>query len=63
MLYILYRTNSIFVKNMRRLLGSTRVSTDNKITIVKEAALVLDVKKGDIVAFYEDNGRIYLEKG
>jgi len=48
---------------MRRLLGSTRVSTDNKITIVKEAASVLDVKKGDIVAFYEDNGKIFIEKG
>ncbi len=63
MLYILYRTKSIFVKNMRRLLGSTRVSTDNKITIVKDAASVLDVKKGDIVAFYEENGKIYIEKG
>lgn len=48
---------------MRRLLGSTKVSTDNKITIVKEATSVLDVKKGDIVAFYEDNGKIYIEKG
>ena len=48
---------------MRRLLGSTRVSTDNKITIVKEAATVLDVKKGDIVAFYEDGDMIYIEKG
>jgi bifunctional DNA-binding transcriptional regulator/antitoxin component of YhaV-PrlF toxin-antitoxin module len=48
---------------MRRLLGSTRVSTDNKITIVKEAAWVLDIKKGDIVAFYEEDGRIFVAKG
>jgi hypothetical protein len=63
MLYILYRTKSIIVKNMRRLLGSTRVSTDNKITIVKEAALILAINKGDILAFYEEDGRIYIEKG
>ena len=63
MLYILYRTISIFVKYMRRLLGSTRVSTDNKITIVKEAASILAINKGDILAFYEEDGRIYIEKG
>lgn len=48
---------------MSKLLGSTKVSTDNKITIVKDAAEILKIKKGDIIAFYEDNGRIYIEKG
>ena len=49
--------------NERRLLGSTKVSTDNKITIVKKAVELLGIDKGDHVAFYEENGRIYIEKG
>ena len=47
----------------RKLLGSTKVSTDNKITIVKDAATLLGVGKGDILAFYRENGKIYIEKG
>lgn len=49
--------------NERRLLGSTKVSTDNKITIVKKAVDLLKIDKGDHIAFYEENGRIYVEKG
>jgi hypothetical protein len=48
---------------MKRLLGSTKVSTDNKVTIVKNASELLDIKKGDLIAFYEEDGRIYMEKG
>lgn len=47
----------------RKLLGSTRVSTDNKVTVVKDAAIFLKIDKGDILAFYLENGRIYIEKG
>ncbi len=49
--------------NGRKLLGSTKVSTDNKVTIVKDAAVLLKIGKGDILAFYHENGRIYIEKG
>ncbi len=45
------------------MLGSTKVSTDNKVTIVKDAAKILKICKGDIIAFYLENGKIYLEKG
>lgn len=48
---------------MRKLLGSTKVSTDNKVTIVKNASELLDIKKGDLLAFYEENGKICIEKG
>lgn len=48
---------------MRKLLGSTKVSTDNKVTIIKNAAEILKIGKGDIVAFYADSGRVYIEKG
>ena len=47
----------------RKLLGTTKVSTDNKITIVKDAASILKVSRGDILAFYQENGKIYIEKG
>lgn len=47
----------------RKLLGSTKVSTDNKVTIVKDAAAILDIGKGDVLAFYQVDGRIYIEKG
>jgi hypothetical protein len=47
----------------RKLLGSTKVSTDNKVTIVKDAAAVLKITKGDVLAFYQENGKIYIERG
>jgi DNA-binding LytR/AlgR family response regulator len=49
--------------NDKKLLGSTKVSTDNKVTIVKNAAEILRINKGDILAFYEEEGRVYIEKG
>ena len=47
----------------RKLLGSTKVSTDNKILFLKDMAELLKVKKGDVVTFYEENGKVYIEKG
>ncbi|MCX9028485.1 MAG: hypothetical protein OIN86_09940 [Candidatus Methanoperedens sp.] len=49
--------------NMRKLLGSTTVSTDNKVTIVKKVTEILKIERGDILAFYEESGRVYIEKG
>jgi hypothetical protein len=49
--------------NGRKLLGSTKVSTDNKVTIVKDAATILKISKGDVLAFYQESGKIYIEKG
>ncbi len=48
---------------MKKLLGSTKVSTDNKVTIVKNASEILEIKRGDLLAFYEENGRVCIEKG
>jgi len=47
----------------RRLLGSTKVCACNKITVIKKAAEALSINVGDHIAFYEENGRIYVEKG
>lgn len=49
---------------MTGMLGSTKVSTNRKISLVKEAAEKLGVEEGDYVIFYEnENGKIVLEKG
>ena len=44
-----------------RLLGTTKLSTDNKMTLIERVAEVLGTKKGDLIAFYEDNGKVYIE--
>jgi hypothetical protein len=63
LLYIRYRTIVLYMTDVRKLLGSTKVSTDNKVTIVKDAATILKIDKGDVLAFFLENGRIYIEKG
>jgi AbrB family looped-hinge helix DNA binding protein len=50
---------------MPQLLELSRVSKKEaslRITVPKKAAEILDVKSGDIVGFYEDNGSIVLRK-
>ncbi len=49
--------------NDKKLLGSTKVSTDNKVTIVKNVAEILGINKGDMIAFYEEDGKVYIERG
>ena len=49
-------------KKARKLLGTSKVSTNNKITLTKEVAEKLEVKEGDKIAFYEENGKIIIEK-
>ncbi len=44
------------MRNMK-LLGTSKTSTDNKITIIKEVSQKLNLKQGDIIAFYEDENR------
>lgn len=61
--YLYFIVQFVLMADKRTLLGSTKVSTDNKITIVKKAVDLLKIDKGDHVAFYEENGRIYIEKG
>lgn len=45
---------------MGKVLGTSKVSKNNKITLVKEVTSILDVKEGDLVMFVEENGRIYI---
>jgi bifunctional DNA-binding transcriptional regulator/antitoxin component of YhaV-PrlF toxin-antitoxin module len=45
------------------LLGSSKISTDNKVTIIKDAAIKLKIKQGDMLGFYgDDKGNIVIKK-
>lgn len=39
-----------------------QVNSSFRVTIPKEVAAHLDLKKGDIIQFWEENGRIIIEK-
>ncbi|MFO7967476.1 MAG: AbrB/MazE/SpoVT family DNA-binding domain-containing protein [Archaeoglobaceae archaeon] len=46
---------------MSKVLGTTKISKNNKITLVKEVTSRLNIKEGDLVMFVEEeNGRIYI---
>jgi hypothetical protein len=47
----------------RKLLKSTKIDLDNKVTIVKNAAKLLGVNNVDIPSFYEEEGKVYIENG
>ena len=45
------------------LLGSSKVSANQKITIIKKANKLLQVKEGDIITFYADASGNVVIKG
>ncbi len=47
---------------MRKLLGTTKISTDNKMTLIETAAEKMKAGKGDLIAFYEEDNKIVIEK-
>jgi len=47
-----------------RMLGSTKVSTDRKISLIKEVADHLNVKEGNFIIFYLNRqGEVVIRKG
>ncbi len=47
----------------RRILGTSKITTDNKITIIEPVAELMKIKKGDsVVYFLEESGKITIEK-
>jgi bifunctional DNA-binding transcriptional regulator/antitoxin component of YhaV-PrlF toxin-antitoxin module len=47
-----------------KVLGSTKVQPDNRITVIKQVQKKLNVKIGDIVIYVEDEkGNITIKKG
>ena len=55
--------DSIDVVSLMKFLGSTKITGAGSIQIIKAAADVLDVKVGDHILFYEDDGKIIIKKG
>ncbi len=47
----------------RRILGTSRVSPMFRVTLVKRARDILGIDVGDLVVFFEENGKIVIEKG
>lgn len=46
------------------LLGTSKVSTDNKITVIKNVVKSLQLTQGDMIVFYKsDNGDVVIKKG
>lgn len=49
--------------DIMKLLGTSKISTDNKATIIKDVAQKLNMAQGDLLGFYEgDNGNIVIKK-
>ncbi len=47
-----------------KIIGTTTVTDSNKIVLISKVAQKFEVKKGDIIVFYEaDNGDIIIKKG
>jgi len=53
-----------WVLTLEKVLGSSKVQPNNRITLIKQIQKKLKVKIGDIVIFVEDEkGNIILKKG
>ena len=49
---------------MEKVLGSTKVQPNNRITVIRQVQKKLNVKIGDIVIFVEDEkGNVTIKKG
>ncbi len=47
-----------------KLLGSSKVSSKLRLSLIKAAADKMEVKEGDIILFYEkEDGEIVIKKG
>jgi len=46
----------------KKVLGTSKISTNRKISLLKDIADKLKADVGDTVVFYEDNGKICIEK-
>ena len=44
-----------------QIIGTSKVSTDLKVTLVKDVQQKLNAQRGDILAFYEDKGLVVIK--
>ena len=47
---------------MRKPLGTSKVAINRKISLIKAVAEKLGADEGDLIVFYEDGDRVYIEK-
>ncbi len=47
---------------MRKVLGTSKLSTSNKLTLIEIVTEKLDTKRGDLIIFYEDDDKIVIDK-
>lgn len=46
----------------KKILGTSKVAIGRKISLLKEVADKLQAKEGDTIVFYDDEGKITIEK-
>lgn len=52
------------VKPLEKVLGSSKVQPNNRITVIKEIQKKLKVKVGDVIVYVEDEkGNVMIKKG
>lgn len=44
-------------------LGTTKLTKDRKMTLIREVSNRLKADSGDLIAFYEKDGEIIIKKG
>lgn len=47
---------------MKRILGTSKMSTGDKIVLIDAVQDKLGIKKGDLVVFYEDDNKVVIDK-
>ncbi len=47
---------------MKRILGTSKISTGEKIVLIDAVRDKLGIKKGDLVIFYEEDSKIVIDK-
>lgn len=47
---------------MKRILGTSNVSTGDKIVLIDAVQDKLGIKKGDLVIFYDEDNKIVIDK-
>ena len=47
---------------VKKIIGTSSISGQFKTTIIKKVADTLELNSGDTIVYYEEDGRIYIEK-
>ena len=61
-IYIYYK-DIIVITMSYKVLGTSKISKQNKITIIEPALKTLDVCTGDLLVYYEDENKNIMIKG